>query len=120
MEFNLNLNEGSADMSYSMRQARTDLATPVEQKIREVMSLVEDMGADLRLTDAVDHLGKALESVGEYQDEKLQQILLDRKKFIQILHDMSSDERVDLFRIARRVPELDKNIDDSKEQRKTT
>lgn len=58
----------------TMRQARIDLATPTEQKIREARAMVECMPADTRLTKATVLLGEALEQVGDYVDEQLRAV----------------------------------------------
>jgi hypothetical protein len=48
------------------RRCRLDLATPVEQAIRDARQRVEAMPADVRLTDATVLLGQALERVADY------------------------------------------------------
>ncbi len=50
------------------RRCRIDLASPGETAIRAAMQAVESMGADLRLTDAMVHLGRALDSVADFVD----------------------------------------------------
>jgi len=50
------------------RRNRIDLHTPEEQAIREAMQKVEEMGADIRLTEAVILLGKAQNKVADYVD----------------------------------------------------
>ena len=59
----------------SRRMIRTDLATPAEQKIREAIELVESLGCDERLTDAVALLSEALTEVGYFVDEQLEATL---------------------------------------------
>lgn len=50
------------------RRARIDLMCPAELAIRNAIELVEAMGADPALTDAVVHLSSAQESVADYVD----------------------------------------------------
>jgi len=51
------------------RRYRIDLATPVERAIRDARQMVEVMDADVRLTDASELLGKALERVADYLED---------------------------------------------------
>ena len=51
------------------RRARIDLMTPVELQIRETIYVVEDLGADVLLTDAVILLSQAQEKVADYVDK---------------------------------------------------
>lgn len=55
-------------MARAPRRCRVDLATPPEKAIREAMGVVEDLGADVRLTEAVNLLGQALDKVADYVD----------------------------------------------------
>lgn len=55
-------------MSEIPRRCRIDLMSPAELAIREAMGAVEDMAADVRLTDAVILLGAAKDSVADYID----------------------------------------------------
>lgn len=50
------------------RRIRLDLSTPGELAIRAAVGIVESMGADVRLTDAVVLLGAARERVADYVD----------------------------------------------------
>ncbi len=50
------------------RRCCIDLACPAEAAIRIAMMKVEEMGADVRLTNAVDLLGKALDQVADFVD----------------------------------------------------
>lgn len=50
------------------RRNRPDLMTPAELAIANVMRVVELAGADVRLTDAVNLLQAARESVADYID----------------------------------------------------
>ena len=59
------------------RRGRLGFNTPAEVAIREAMRVVEAMGADPQLTDAVISLGDALEYVADYVDRKL---LLEAKQ----------------------------------------
>lgn len=51
---------------------RIDLSTPVETSIRAAMIKVEEAGADIRLTEAINLLGQALNKVADYIDDQLQ------------------------------------------------
>jgi hypothetical protein len=51
------------------RRIRRDLWLPAERVIQEAVDLVEQLGADVALTDAVILLGKARERVADYIDE---------------------------------------------------
>lgn len=53
------------------RRIRSDLATPTEVAIRAAMRAVENMPADVRLTDAGVLLGEALDKVAAYVDEQI-------------------------------------------------
>jgi hypothetical protein len=50
------------------RRVRLDLQVPAERAIGEALGLVEQLGADVRLTDAVVLLGQARDKVGEFVD----------------------------------------------------
>ena len=50
------------------RRARVDLWTPAEKAIQDAVDVVESMAADARLTDAVNHLWEARQSVADYVD----------------------------------------------------
>lgn len=52
-----------------MRRAYIDKMTPAELAILEAMQLVEKMGADDRLSDAVTLLHKAKEAVADFVDK---------------------------------------------------
>lgn len=51
------------------RRCRIDLASPAEASIRAAMAEVEKMEADERLTNAVNFLSKALDSVADFIDK---------------------------------------------------
>ena len=51
------------------RRHRIDLQSSGEEAIREAVRVVEEMGADPRLTDAVVLLGQAQEKVADYIDD---------------------------------------------------
>lgn len=51
------------------RRAHLELNVPAELAIRNAMAAVEAMGADIRLTDAVVHLGKAFDHVADFVDK---------------------------------------------------
>ena len=51
------------------RRCRIDLATPVENAIRDARQMVEAMPADVRLTDATVALGHALDRVADYLED---------------------------------------------------
>lgn len=53
------------------RRIRTDLQTPIEKAISDVIQLIEESGADVRLTDAQNLLGEARDKVSDYIDEQL-------------------------------------------------
>ena len=53
------------------RRVDVTLATPAETAIREAMRLVERMGANPTLTDAVAHLNYALDHVADFVDDRL-------------------------------------------------
>lgn len=50
------------------RRCFVDRMTPAELAIREAMRIVEEMGADVRLTRAVILLGKAQDAVADFVD----------------------------------------------------
>lgn len=50
------------------RRIQTNLYTPAEKAIAEAMRVVEEMGADVRLTDAVILLDKAKNRVADFVD----------------------------------------------------
>jgi hypothetical protein len=51
------------------RRSRLDLCTPTELSITEAMQQVENMGADIMLTEAVNLLQKARDLVSDYVDK---------------------------------------------------
>jgi len=51
------------------RRCRVDLATPVENAIRDARQIVEAMPADVRLTEATIALGHALDRVADYLED---------------------------------------------------
>lgn len=53
------------------RKIRLDLATPPEVAIRAAMHAVEAMGADPRLTSAIQHLSTALDFVSAHVDDEM-------------------------------------------------
>ena len=55
------------------RRNRLDLNTPEELAIRNVIDMVEKMGADVKLTEAVIALDKARGLVADFIDSKPQQ-----------------------------------------------
>jgi hypothetical protein len=57
-----------------MRQARIDLSTPIEQKLREALRAIEEGPADVRMTKASMLVSEALEQVGDYVDEQLRNV----------------------------------------------
>lgn len=59
----------------TMRQARIDLSTPIEQKLREALRAIEEGPSDVRMTKASTLVCQALEQVGEYIDEQLRDVL---------------------------------------------
>lgn len=52
------------------RRARLDLYEPAEKSIHSAVEYIENMGADVRLTDAVIMLQKAKDKVSDYIDEQ--------------------------------------------------
>lgn len=54
------------------RRNRTDLYTPAETAIFDAIDAVEALGADTRLTDAVNLLGDAKSKVADYIEEQLE------------------------------------------------
>lgn len=52
------------------RRNRLDLMTPVERAIYHAMTELEKIGADIRLTQAGDHLQKAKDLISDYLDEQ--------------------------------------------------
>lgn len=52
------------------RRVRIDLQVPAERAIGEALGLVEQIGADVRLTDAVILLGQARDKVADFVDGK--------------------------------------------------
>ena len=50
------------------RRNRIDMLSPAELAIRHAIAVVEDMGADVRLTDAVVLLGDAQVRLADYVD----------------------------------------------------
>jgi hypothetical protein len=50
------------------RRIRLDQNTDVELKIRAALAAVEGLGADMRLTDAVNLLNEAREAVADFVD----------------------------------------------------
>lgn len=61
------------------RRARVDFNVMAEHAIREAMQSVEDLGADVKLTEAVVLLGKAKDAVADYVDANLLPIAKDGK-----------------------------------------
>ena len=55
------------------RRIRVDLMTPAELAIRHAMLAVENVGADVLLTDAVNLLQQAREKVADYVDGRQSQ-----------------------------------------------
>lgn len=55
-------------MSEIPRRCRVDLYTPAEAAIRNALIEVEKVGADVRLTDAVNLLSEAQNAVADYVD----------------------------------------------------
>ena len=55
------------------RRNRTDLFTPAETAIFDAIDAVESLGADTRLTDAVNLLGDAKSKVADYIEDQLAQ-----------------------------------------------
>jgi len=53
------------------RRSRLDLCTPAEVAIYNAMQEVEKVGADVRLTDAVNLLSQAKDKVADYVDEQI-------------------------------------------------
>lgn len=51
------------------RRCDIERMTQVEKHLYEAVLLIESLGADTRLTDAVVHLAKARESVADFIDE---------------------------------------------------
>lgn len=58
-------------MTYNNRRNRLDLNTPAEIAIHDAMQEVEKVGADIRLTEAIMHLAKAKDLLGDYIDETI-------------------------------------------------
>ena len=58
-------------MKRTLRQARIDLSTPIEQKLRAALRAIEEGPADERMTRASILVSEALENVGDYIDEQL-------------------------------------------------
>lgn len=52
------------------RRNRIDLFIPVEKAIFSAVQMVEELPADVRLTDAVILLGKAKDAVADFLDSK--------------------------------------------------
>ena len=55
------------------RRNQIDQLTPAELKIREALAAVEELGADVLLTDAVVALGEAADKLADYVDQELAQ-----------------------------------------------
>lgn len=53
------------------RRGCTHLLTPQEEAIRDCVESIETMGADARLTDAINLLHAAREKVADYVDERV-------------------------------------------------
>lgn len=53
------------------RRIRLDKNVHAELAIRKAMNEVEDLGADIKLTDAIIKLNEALDLVSDYVDNKL-------------------------------------------------
>lgn len=58
------------------RTIRIDLATPAEVAIRAAETAVENLGADVRLTQAATKLQEARALVGEYVNDQLKGVSL--------------------------------------------
>ncbi len=58
----------------TIRQARVDLATPIEQKLRKALRAIEEGPVDARMTKASTLVSDALEQVGDYVDEQLRRV----------------------------------------------
>lgn len=56
------------EMEEILRRNRLDLNTPAELAIRNAVQEVEKIGADIKLTDAINLLGKAKELVSDFID----------------------------------------------------
>lgn len=54
----------------NQRRFRLDLNTPAEKDIHYAGQLIEELGADVRLTDALNLLWKAKDLVSDFIDEK--------------------------------------------------
>lgn len=68
------------------RRCRVDLATPAESKIREAMQIVEELGCDPSLTDAIVLLEGALKKVSDFVDDQNQKSL-SQQAYEDILHE---------------------------------
>jgi methionyl-tRNA synthetase len=51
------------------RRIRLDQNKPAELAIREAAKKIEELGADVRLTDALNFMWKAMDLVSDYIDE---------------------------------------------------
>ena len=51
------------------RRNRIDLLTPVEKEIYDLVQKVEDLGADVLLTDVVVKLGEAREALADWVEK---------------------------------------------------
>lgn len=56
-------------MSEIPRRCRIDLMTPAELAIRNAVDVVEGMGCDVRLTDAIVLLSQARDKVADFVDK---------------------------------------------------
>lgn len=54
----------------NQRRYRLDLNTPVEKSIFDAGQMIEELGADVRLTEAINLLWKAKNLVSDYIDEQ--------------------------------------------------
>lgn len=53
------------------RRARIDLFVPAEKAIYDAIQIIENMGADVQLTDAQTLLAQAKEKVADYVDSQI-------------------------------------------------
>ena len=56
------------------RRNRIDLQTPIEKAISDVITMIEESVADVRLTQAQILLGEAKDKVSDYIDEQLKNV----------------------------------------------
>lgn len=65
------MSASSNDGTEFPRRARLDFNVIAEHSIREAVEAVEDLGADVKLTEAVVLLGKARDLVADYVDANM-------------------------------------------------